>query len=259
MTIPPGDLRRLPDLEALSGEAADEIARSAARAVAARGKFTVALCGGTTPRRLYALLADERRPFRHAVPWERTHVFFGDERHAPPDHPDSNYRAAHELLLSRVPVASVHRMRGELPDAAAAAAAYEADLRGFFGLSRDGDPPPRLDLVLLGLGADGHTASLFPGSPALEERRRWVAAPYVDRLGAHRLTVTLPILRRAAEVLFLVSGAAKADALARVLAPAPGDELLPAARVGAEAEGEVVWLVDFAASAPMPDVAPSVR
>ncbi|HEX9049135.1 MAG TPA: 6-phosphogluconolactonase, partial [Anaeromyxobacter sp.] len=240
MTAP--DLRRMADAEEVARAAAEEVALAAARADAARGRFTLALAGGSTPRRLYALLADARAPFRARVPWERTHVFFGDERPVPPEHPDSNYRMAREALLDRVPVASVHRIPGEDP---AAAEAYEDELRRFFEVP-PGGPPPRLDLVLLGLGEDGHTASLFPGSPALDERARWVVSPFVERLGTRRTTLTLPILDRARAVVFLATGAGKAGALARVLAAAPGAAPLPAARVRPDA-GAVVWIVDRAA------------
>ncbi len=244
------EIRRVEDAEALARAAAAEVVRAATRAVARRGAFTIALAGGATPRRLYALLADDRAPFRERIPWERTHVFFGDERHVPPDHADSNYRMAHEALLARVPAASVHRMRGELPDAEAAAAAYESELRDFFRIPGAGEPPPRLDLVLLGVGADGHTASLFPGSPALDERRRWTAAPWIARLRSRRLTLTLPVLDRAREVLFLVSGADKAEALSRAIAPAdPREEPPPAARVRPQA---LVWIVDDAAASRLP-------
>jgi 6-phosphogluconolactonase len=242
------DLRRVADRAALARAAAEEVARAAGEAVPDRGAFTIALAGASTPRPLYALLADPAEPFRTRIPWDRTHAFFGDERHVPPDHPESNFRQAHETLLSRVPIASVHRMRGELPEAAEAADSYQADLSAFFAVHPDA-PPPRLDLVLLGIGTDGHTASLFPGSPALEERRRWVAAPYVVKLRSHRITLTLPVLCRARMLLLLVSGAEKADALARVIAPPPGAELLPAARVAREAEGAVVWITDAAAAA----------
>ncbi len=239
----PPELRRVPGAEELASMAAEEVARAASRAVAARGRFVVALAGGSTPRRLYALLADESASYRARIPWERTHVFFGDERTVPPEHPDSNYRMAREALLDRVPVASVHRIRGADPDAADA---YEDELRRFFGI-QSGGAPPRLDLVLLGLGTDGHTASLFPGSPALDERIRWVMSPLVERLGTRRITLTLPILNRARGALFLVSGAEKAGALARVIAPARGEEPLPAARVRPEGGG-LVWIVDDAAA-----------
>lgn len=243
-------LARVADAEALAAAAAAVVVDSASRAVAARGRFTIALSGGATPRRLYQLLADPGAPFRGRLPWDRVHVFFGDERHVPPDHQDSNYRAAREALLDHVSVASVHRMRGEEPDAGLAAAAYEAELARFFAAPAGG-PAPRIDLVLLGLGADGHTASLFPGSPALHERRRWVVAPYVEKLGARRITLTFPALDRAREVVFVVSGAEKADALARVLAPSGEAEPPPAARVKPTA-GPPRWLVDHAAAARLP-------
>jgi 6-phosphogluconolactonase len=244
-------VRRVADAEVLAQAAAGELVQVATRAVGERGSFTLALAGGSTPRKLYGLLSDVKAPFRERVPWARTHVFFGDERHVPPDHPESNYRMAREVLLAHVPTASVHRIHGEEPDAAHAAAAYEAELRRFFGIMAPGAAPPQLDLVLLGLGPDGHTASLFPGSAALEERRRWAVAVFVERLGAHRITLTLPVLNRAREVLVLVSGSDKAQALARVLAPAPGAELPPAGRVRPEA-GALLWIVDRAACSRLP-------
>jgi len=239
------------DAEAVARAAAEEIVEAGSRAIEERGRFTVALAGGSTPRRTYELLADPAAPFGERLRWDGTHAFFGDERHVPPDHPDSNYRMAREALLDRVAMASVHRMHGEERQAAAAAASYEAELRRFFGLASAGDAPPRLDLVLLGLGPDGHTASLFPGSAALDERRRWAVAPFVERLGAHRITLTLPVLDRTREVLFLVSGAEKADALAQVLTPAPGSAPPPAARVRPE-RGALVWIVDRAAASRVP-------
>ncbi len=248
---PAAVLRRVDDAEAVARAAAEEIVDASSRAIEKRGRFTVALAGGSTPRRTYELLADPGAPFRERLRWDRSHVFFSDERHVPPDHPDSNYRMAREALLERVAVASVHRMRGEEPQAAAAAASYEAELRRFFGLAAANDPPPRLDLVLLGLGPDGHTASLFPGSSALDERRRWAVAPFVERLGTDRITLTLPVLDRAREVLFLVSGAGKADALAQVFTPAPGSAPNPAARVRPE-RGALVWIVDRAAASRVP-------
>jgi 6-phosphogluconolactonase len=251
MNTPLDTVRRVPDPEAVARAAAGEVTAAASAAVRERGRFTVALAGGTTPRRLYRLLADPAEPWRGAVPWDRVHVFFGDERHVPAGHRDSNYRMAHEALLRHVAVASVHRIPGELPDAARAAAAYQADLERSFNLDARADPPPSLDLVLLGLGADGHTASLFPGSAALEELRAWVAAPFVERLGASRITLTLPVLARAGRVLFLVAGAAKARALERTLACQPGSTATPAARVR-PGPGRLAWIVDRAAAALLP-------
>jgi 6-phosphogluconolactonase len=232
-------VQRVADPEAVARAAAEEFASAAEQAVAARGRFTVALSGGTSPQRLHALLADPAAPFRARVAWDRTHVFFGDERPVPPDHPESNYGAARATLLAHVPVASVHRMRGEDPGAAES---YEDELRSFFGVPPGGEPP-RLDLVLLGLGPDGHTASLFPGNAALEERVRWVISPFVERLGTRRVTLTYPVLDRARAVLFEVNGAQKAEVVARVLAPAPGTPPLPAARV-APKDGRLAWILD---------------
>ncbi|GAO02397.1 6-phosphogluconolactonase [Anaeromyxobacter sp. PSR-1] len=243
MAPPPGTtLVRAADPAGLARAAAEEVARRAGEAVAARGRFAVALAGGSTPRALYEVLADPAAPWRGRVPWARTEVWFGDERCVPPDHPDSNYRMAREALLDRVAPAAVHRIEGERPPAEAAAR-YEAALR------RDAEPdgaPPRLDLVLLGLGADGHTASLFPGSPALDERARWVAAPFVPAVGAHRVTLTLPVLERARAIAFLVSGAGKRAALGRLLAAGP--PAIPAARVR-PLDGALLVLADEASLA----------
>ena len=238
------ELRVFPGPAEVAAAAAAEVLARGGEAVAARGAFALALSGGSTPRALYALLADPRGPFAARMPWKRTQVFFGDERHVPPDHPDSNFRMARRALLAHVPVPAenVHRIRGELPDADGAAAAYERELRAALG------EPPALDLVLLGLGEDGHTASLFPGSPALEERERWVAAPWVERLGTRRITLTLPALESARQVLFLVTGAAKSAALRRALGEPAGAEPVPASRVR-PGSGRVLWLADRAAAA----------
>src|SRR3990170_208271 len=176
-----------PDPERLAEAAAERFARVAAEAVGRAGRFTVALAGGSTPRDLYARLAGE--PYRSGVPWREIHVFWGDERCAPPDHPESNYRMAAETLLEHVPIPreQIHRMRGEDPDVERAAGDYEGQLRATFRLGAG--QLPRLDLVLLGMGADGHTASLFPGSPALREVSRLVVAVYIARLRAYRLTM----------------------------------------------------------------------
>ena len=202
-------------------------AAAAEREVLALRPRSIALGGGSTPRELYERLAKAK------VPWVEIDVFFGDERCVPPDHPDSNFRLAHEALLSKVP-ARVHRMRGERCDAGG----YAEVLRRVL----DGDPPA-LDLAILGLGDDGHTASLFPGDPALEERNRTVVR--VDRPDRPRLTLTLPVLSAAKVALFLVTGASKRDALRRLLAGEP----VPAARVAA---ARVVVVADEAAIGPNP-------
>jgi 6-phosphogluconolactonase len=239
---PAPEVRVLDGPAALAGAAAEEWRARALAATAESGRFAVALAGGSTPRALYALLADPGAPYREALPWASTHVFFGDERAVPPTHPESNHAMAHDALLARVPIpaANVHRIRGE-EDPEAAARAYEGELRAFFG------PSPHFDLVLLGMGADGHTASLFPGSPALDETSRLVVAPLVPALGVRRITLTLHALDAAARVVFLVSGASKGAALARVLSGGCGPEALPAARVRPRG-GAVLWLVDRAAA-----------
>jgi 6-phosphogluconolactonase len=244
----PARLVRTPDENALAWAAAEELFRRILAAVTARGRFTIALSGGSTPRVLYRLLADPGAPWRGRVPWDRVHVFFGDERHVPPDHADSNFRMADEALLSHVPVASVHRMEGERP-AEEAARRYEADLRAFHG--ETGGAPPPLDVALMGLGEDGHTASLFPGSPALDERERWAVAPWVPHLGSTRITLTLPVFDAARAVIFVVAGAEKAGPLARLVAPRAGEEPIPAARVR-PTRGELLVLADAAAASAIP-------
>jgi 6-phosphogluconolactonase len=204
------------DLAALVETTAARIRDVAAGAIAARGRFRVALAGGSTPRALYPALAD-------GIDWTRAEVFFGDERAVPPDDAQSNYRMARETLLDRaaVPPTSVHRWRAEAADLDAAARDYESALSAVAG-------PPWLDLALLGLGPDGHTASLFPGTAALAERSRLAVAVDVPAVGGRRLTLTYPALLGARAVFFLVAGGGKAGALADVMRPA---STLPAARI----------------------------
>jgi len=231
----------LPDSEALAREAARRFQRLAIQAMAERGRFSAALSGGSTPGALYRLLAGES--YGEQIPWEGVHLFWGDERCVPPDDPGSNYRLAHEKLISCVPIppGNVHRVRGELQPEAAAGD-YADALRVFFDA-----PWPRFDLILLGLGADGHTASLFPGSDALAERERAVVATtaqYEDR-PTHRVTLTLPALNAARQVLFLVREATKAEIVQSVLQG--GEERYPAQRVR-PVEGGLTWLLDAAAA-----------
>jgi 6-phosphogluconolactonase len=235
----------LQDQAALSEEAAERFSTIAESAVAQAGRFTVALAGGSTPRPVYARLVTE--PYRSRIPWRRTIVFWGDERCVPPDHPDSNYRMAEETLLRHLPVApeGVYRMRGEDPEPARAASNYEQLLRAAFQL--EAGAVPRFDLILLGMGGDGHTASLFPGSSALAERAHLVAAPYVERLLAYRLTLTLPVINAAAAILFLISGREKAEILRSVLDPSWSDNQIPARQV-CPRDGRLIWLVDQAAA-----------
>ncbi|HKU43794.1 MAG TPA: 6-phosphogluconolactonase [Polyangiales bacterium] len=226
------------DSEALMSDAALRIATLGEYAIAQNGRFRWALAGGNTPRKLYSLLA--RPPLVRRIDWSRVEFFWGDERCVPPDHAESNYRMAREALLDLVqPDASrVHRIRGE-DGPERAAAAYAAELQHAFALAADA-PPPSFDLITLGMGADGHTASLFPGSELLQETRRWVGA---DR---GRVTLTLPVLNAAAHVLFVVSGADKAERLAQVLGGP--DSGLPSQRVRPE-RGKLEWFVDAAAAA----------
>ena len=226
----------VPDSDALAHTAAQEFHRLSEAAVQERGRFSVALSGGNTPRAVYSLLASEHKE----LPWDRIHIFFGDERHVPPDHPDSNFRMASESLLSKVPIPekNVHRIRAEL-EADAAAKEYEQELRDFFHLA-DHDWP-RFDLIFLGIGEDGHTASLFPGSKALTEASRRVVANWVEKFQTFRITLTFPVLNHAAEVLFMVSGAGKAQILSEVLRP--GARKYPAQNVQPQ-NGQLLWLVD---------------
>jgi 6-phosphogluconolactonase len=244
-------IRVLDDPAALFRAAAEEFVTRVRAAVEAGGACAVALAGGSTPRGMYGLLADPGAGLRARVPWEALHVFWGDERHVPPDHADSNYRMAAETLLSRVPVpeANIHRIRGEVADAEGVARAYEDDLRAFFG-ARGRLPGgwPRFDLCLLGMGPDGHTASLFPGTDAVHEAARLVAAPWVPKLTAHRITLTPPVFNAADAVVFVAAGSDKAAALVAVLEGERCVDLYPSQTIR-PVHGELVWLVDRAAAA----------
>jgi 6-phosphogluconolactonase len=242
------EVRIVDTADGLAEAAAREVLAAAEAAVAEHDRFTIALAGGDTPRASYERLA--LPPLRDRMPWARTWVFFGDERGVAADHRDSNYRMAHEALLSKVPVppAQVFRIRGEAEDPEEAAAAYARTVAQVFQ-SRRGELP-RFDLVLLGLGIDGHTASLFPGSPVLKEVFRTVAAVHASAASiAQRFTLTLPILNAAERVIFLVSGAEKAKVVKSALGP--HGATLPAGMVR-PAEGRVLWLVDRAAAALLP-------
>ena len=232
------------DARELASAVAELFVGLADAAVAARGRFTVALAGGATPNTLYELLAAD---YRGSPSWQATHVFWGDERHVPPDHQDSNFRAAFETLLRRVavPREHVHRIRGELPNAADAAADYELTLRRAFALGETGVPV--FDLVLLGMGTDGHTASLFPDNAALHERDRLVLAAWVPQMRTLRVTLTLPVFNSASAVVFLVSGAEKAEALRAVLEGPDQPVRLPAQAVH-PSNGQLQWFVDAAAA-----------
>jgi 6-phosphogluconolactonase len=248
-------LRVAPDPAALYRDAVEEVTRIASEAVRRAGVFTFALAGGSTPRELYRLLAAGDSPFRARLPWDRfefpwdrTHFFWGDERLVPPDHPDSNFRMARDAMLAIAPVPPdhVHRISGEAEDAATAAADYEQELRRHFGAG--GDALPRFDLVLLGMGADGHTASLFPGSPALGETGKWAVAVRRAEDAIDRVTLTPPVFNNAAHVVFLVAGAAKAAAVKQAIEGDAPPERLPS-RAIRPLRGTLLWLLEREAAA----------
>ena len=229
--------------EELAGHAASMFVAQAARALGSRGLFTVALSGGRTPRRMYELLGQDH--LAHQVVWPAVHVFFSDERCVPPDDDRSNYGMARRALLSKLPLppSNVHRMRGEDPDPSAEAARYEREIRDITG------DPPRLDMVLLGMGEDGHTASLFPADAALGETRRLAAAVRIPD-GTSRLTITLPAINAARLVAVIVSGERKAPMLQRVLGSGGAERIHTGLPIGAvrPSGGQLLWLLDSAAA-----------
>ena len=238
------EIRTLTTPQELFAAAAEVVVGAATDAVAQRGRFTIALSGGSTPKSLFNLLATNART---VLPWERMFFFWGDERHVPPTDPDSNYRMAEETMLSKVPVppGNVFRMAAENPDAAAVAEEYEKTLRKFFAL--EPGQVPVFDLILLGMGPDGHTASLFPGTAGLQEKSRLVIANWVEKMKTSRLTFTLPVLNAARCVTFLVSGTDKAAVLRTVLEGDVPAEQYPAKLVR-PTDGKLIWLVDRAAA-----------
>ena len=234
--------------EQVAWAAAWRVLEQAGVAVRERGRFAVALAGGSTPRRTYEMLTDDR--LRPHVDWPNVHVFFGDERMVPPDDADSNYRMANEALLSHVniPAENVHRIEG-VGDAGSNASAYESEMRVLFGEVEW----PRLDLILLGMGDDGHTASLFPGTAALEETRLWVAPNWVEKLGAWRVTLTAPAVNAARHVTFLVTGKAKAARLREVLKGAHEPSRLPSQLIRPR-DGTLEWFLDRESAADLEGV-----
>lgn len=226
------------DVGELAHKAAEQFVALAGTAVARAARFAVALSGGSTPRALYELLGSTE--YRERIDWRHVHLFWGDERCVPPDHSESNFRMVRKSWISQIqiPAENIHRMEGE-KEPREAAAAYEQELQQFFAPAPG--QMPRFDLILLGVGADGHTASLFPGNAALDEQERFVVADYVEKLKAHRVTLTLPVINAAAQVTLLVSGASKAAVVRRILRGSETAEL-PAAKVR-PANGSLAWLI----------------
>ena len=237
------EIKVVPDARAVAAEAAERVAAAAAHAIEERGRFSIALSGGSTPKALYGLLAAE--PYRSAIDWARVHVLFGDERAVPPDHKDSNYRMAAEALLTKVPIPgdNVHRMKGELGDRADEAAKE-------YGLMLKEDFPLGLDVVLLGMGGDGHTASIFPHSPAVSEKEHRVVGYFAENSStgrSWRITMTAPYINEAREVLVLLAGADKAERLREVLEGPHEPERLPIQLIR-PVQGKIVWIMDVAAA-----------
>ena len=236
-----------PDPQRLIRAATEHIVRLASEAAAQNEIFTLVLSGGSTPRPLYTLLASQT--FAKRIDWPRVHVFWGDERCVPPEDPRSNYRMARETLLDAVPLppGNIHRIHAE-EEPQLAAVAYEQELRSFFGSRAPDDPPPvGFDLVLLGMGDNGHTASLFPGLPAVTEQVRWVMAQYVEVISMWRITLTPVLINAAKNVTFIVSGAEKAQRLRDVLEGPIQPEVLPA-QIVRPAHGRLLWLIDEGAA-----------
>ena len=247
------EVKVFPDAAGLSRGVAEEFREAARAAVRAQGRFLVALSGGSTPKAVYSLLAQEAGTEGGRLPWERMHLFLGDERCVAPEHPDSNFRMASEALFARVPLptGAIHRVRVE-QGPGDAARSYEAELRQVAAGAESGSGAavgvPVFDLILLGMGTDGHTASLFPGTAALEESQALVVANRVEKLQADRITFTYPLINAAAAVWFVTAGADKASMLRNVLLGDPSGTVYPSQRVR-PARGKLCWMIDEAAAA----------
>lgn len=236
--------RVLPDIEALSYAVLEAILENVKDAVAKRGRFGIALSGGHTPAKLYTMWAATDK-YRNETPWKQVHIFWGDERYVPANDPLSNYRMTKQTLLSHVPIpeANVHPVPTQLPTPEKAAEAYEADLRKYFGAAK-----PTFDVTLLGIGGEGHTASLFPGSPALEEKKRWVLPVVAPATPPNRLTFTPVVLDQSVNTYFLVAGKDKREILTSIQSEPEGKPSeYPAARIRPE-DGRVTWFLDQAAA-----------
>ena len=240
------EIQIVEDAEAVSRTAAEMMVSQALKKLKSKDSFAVALSGGSTPKNMFAILANDAA-LREQMPWDSVHFFWGDERHVAPDHADSNYRMTNEAMLSRVPVPpeNIHRIRAENPDAGKAAEDYEQELRGFFKLETE--QLPAFDCVFLGMGPDGHTASLFPGTKALHERQQLVVSNWVAKFQSFRITLTAPVLNNADTVIFLVSGEEKAEPLRVVLEGQKQTSRFPSQLIE-PTHGKLLWLVDRAAA-----------
>ncbi len=231
--------------EAVSRAAAELVVLAANQAIEARGLFNIALSGGSTPKRLYQHLASDA--YKRQIDWQKVHIYFGDERNVPPEHPESNYRMAREAFLDQLPIPEqqIHRMQGEREDLEKAAAEYAELLKALpthNGL-------PQFDLILLGMGDDGHTASLFPGTVALNEKSKMVIAQTVPQLNTRRITLSYPLINNARQVMLLVAGESKASRLEEVLVSAP-EGRYPVQ--GIKPKGILNWLLDRSAASKLP-------
>jgi len=235
------NIRVAPDVAALARQAADTIQDVASTAISQTGRFSIALSGGSTPKTLFELLAAE---YGQKIDWANSHIFWSDERCVPPDDADSNYKMAHETLLDHIPLpaSNIYRIKGEL-DPVEGASQYEETLHTYFH-----DQLPRFDIILLGMGDDGHTASLFPGTEALNERQRWVIPNHVATVKqTWRITFTVPVINNAANVMFLIAGTGKAARLKQVIQGAYTPNELPSQLIK-PTDGNLIWAVDHAAA-----------
>ncbi len=240
------EIQILENGDAVSRTAAEIMVSRTLEKLTSKKSFSVALSGGSTPKNMFAILANEAA-LRDRMPWDKVHFFWGDERHVPPDHSDSNYRMTDEAMLSRVPVPAenIHRIQAENPDSKKAAEDYEQELRRFFKLAPE--QLPAFDCVFLGMGPDGHTASLFPGTTALRERQRLVVSNWVAKFQSYRITMTTPVLNNADMVIFLVSGKEKAEPLQVVLEGPKQTDRFPSQLIE-PTHGKLVWFIDQAAA-----------
>ena len=246
MRIGNSEIVVLEDVTALSYKAAEIFVRCISEALSRKARFSVALSGGSTPKALFSLLVEDDS-FTNKIPWDKIHFFWGDERHVPPQDAQSNFRMADEMMLTKAHVraGNIHRIPTEQSDSAKVAQDYEKELKIFFELATD--QLPVFDFNLLGLGPDGHTASLFPGTKALYQNNRMVVANWVETFQTHRITMTAPVLNNADTIVFLVSGKEKAEVLQKILEGDHQPDLLPAQLIQ-PTHGKLIWLVDQAAA-----------